>query len=174
MYCILWDSRIANVSPCHINYEDTHNTLLLGKKWIESQQLSSSDFKELTWHDCRKYANRAKNIKTKAVRNAWSLKALDVFFFSASVQQFQDGQEPCFKVAQVNYHVSKYTEIIKDLRSEIQELKAGLSMLEGMEWRGMSLWTKSGRSFHMFVCGAACKSFTLRFPSLSLWLHWVC
>ena len=55
------------------------------------------------------------------------------FFFSASVQQFQDGQEPCFKVAQVNYHVSKYTEIIKDLRSEIQELKAGLSMLEGME-----------------------------------------
>lgn len=28
------------------------------------------------------------------------------------------------EVAQVNYHVSKYTEIIKDLRSEIQELKA--------------------------------------------------
>ncbi|CAJ1401642.1 unnamed protein product [Effrenium voratum] len=64
---------IANVSPCHINYEDTHNTL--------------------------KYANRAKNIKTKSVRN----------------------------VAQVNYHVSKYTEIIKDLRSEIQELKAKLA-----------------------------------------------
>ncbi|CAJ1421997.1 unnamed protein product [Effrenium voratum] len=55
---------IANVSPCHINYEDTHNTL--------------------------KYANRAKNIKTKSVRN----------------------------VAQVNYHVSKYTEIIKDLRNQ--------------------------------------------------------
>eukprot|EP00438_Fugacium_kawagutii_P021006 Skav228371 [mRNA] locus=scaffold1981:243451:245610:+ [translate_table: standard] len=67
---------IANVSPCHINYEDTHNTL--------------------------KYANRAKNIKTKAVRN----------------------------VAQVNYHVSKYTEIIKDLRSEIQELKAKLAVPE--------------------------------------------
>ncbi|CAE7877456.1 kif19 [Symbiodinium sp. KB8] len=64
---------IANVSPCHHNYEDTHNTL--------------------------KYANRAKNIKTKAVRN----------------------------VVQVNYHVSKYTEIIKDLRSEIQELKAKLA-----------------------------------------------
>ncbi|CAK8986443.1 unnamed protein product [Durusdinium trenchii] len=67
---------IANVSPCHINYEDTHNTL--------------------------KYANRAKNIKTKAVRN----------------------------VVQVNYHVSKYTEIIKDLRSEIQELKAKLAVPE--------------------------------------------
>ena len=24
------DPRIANVSPCHINYEDTHNTLKLG------------------------------------------------------------------------------------------------------------------------------------------------
>jgi len=63
---------IANVSPCHINYEDTHNTL--------------------------KYANRAKNIKTKAVKN----------------------------VAMVNYHVSKYTEIIKDLRTEIVDLKAKL------------------------------------------------
>jgi len=64
---------IANVSPCHINYEDTHNTL--------------------------KYANRAKNIKTKAVRN----------------------------VVRVNYHVSKYTDIIKDLRGEISELKAKLA-----------------------------------------------
>eukprot|EP00931_Biecheleriopsis_adriatica_P101901 TRINITY_DN76950_c0_g1_i1.p1 TRINITY_DN76950_c0_g1~~TRINITY_DN76950_c0_g1_i1.p1 ORF type:complete len:965 (+),score=229.25 TRINITY_DN76950_c0_g1_i1:204-3098(+) len=64
---------IANVSPCHINYEDTHNTL--------------------------KYANRAKNIKTKAVRN----------------------------VVRVNYHVSKYNDIIKDLRGEIQELRAKLA-----------------------------------------------
>lgn len=66
-------AMIANVSPCHLNYEDTHNTL--------------------------KYANRAKNIKTKAVRN----------------------------VIQVNYHVSKYTEIIKELRGEITELKAKLA-----------------------------------------------
>eukprot|EP00440_Ansanella_granifera_P058040 gb/GFBE01062913.1/.p1 GENE.gb/GFBE01062913.1/~~gb/GFBE01062913.1/.p1 ORF type:complete len:972 (+),score=206.26 gb/GFBE01062913.1/:1-2916(+) len=64
---------IANVSPCHINYEDTHNTL--------------------------KYANRAKNIKTKAVKN----------------------------VVRVNYHVSKYNDIIKDLRGEIQELKTKLA-----------------------------------------------
>merc|ERR550537_1462655 len=60
---------IANVSPCHINYEDTNNTL--------------------------KYASRAKNIKTKVVRN----------------------------VVRVNYHVSKYTEIIRDLRGEIADLK---------------------------------------------------
>lgn len=64
---------IANVSPCHLNYEDTHNTL--------------------------KYANRAKNIKTKAVRN----------------------------VVQVNYHISKYTDIIKELRTEIADLKARLA-----------------------------------------------
>lgn len=64
---------IANVSPLHVNYEDTHNTL--------------------------KYANRAKNIKTKAVRNVV--------------------RETC--------HVSKYTEIIKDLRGEISELKTKLA-----------------------------------------------
>merc|ERR1719245_185003 len=64
---------IANVSPCHLNYEDTHNTL--------------------------KYAYRAKNIKTKAMRN----------------------------VVSVNYHLSKYTEIIKDLKGEISELKSKIS-----------------------------------------------
>jgi hypothetical protein len=64
---------IANVSPCHLNYEDTHNTL--------------------------KYANRAKNIKTKAMKN----------------------------VVSVNYHLSKYTEIIKELKEEISELKTKLS-----------------------------------------------
>lgn len=64
---------IANVSPCHLNYEDTHNTL--------------------------KYANRAKNIKTKAMKN----------------------------VVSVNYHLSKYTEIIKELKGEIAELKTKLS-----------------------------------------------
>eukprot|EP00929_Paragymnodinium_shiwhaense_P085991 TRINITY_DN4646_c0_g2_i1.p1 TRINITY_DN4646_c0_g2~~TRINITY_DN4646_c0_g2_i1.p1 ORF type:complete len:1172 (+),score=243.89 TRINITY_DN4646_c0_g2_i1:245-3760(+) len=65
---------IANVSPNHTNYEDTHNTL--------------------------KYANRAKNIKTKAVQN----------------------------VVTVNCHVSKYTEIIKDLRVEISDLKRKLAV----------------------------------------------
>lgn len=65
---------IANVSPCHINYEDTHNTL--------------------------KYANRAKNIKTKAFRN----------------------------VVQLNVHASKYTDIIQDLRGEIKELKSRLTV----------------------------------------------
>merc|ERR1719359_707985 len=38
---------IANVSPCHLNYEDTHNTL--------------------------KYANRAKNIKTTVTKNVMSV-----------------------------------------------------------------------------------------------------
>jgi hypothetical protein len=64
---------IANCSPCHLNYEDTHNTL--------------------------KYASRAKNIKTKATRN----------------------------VVSVNYHLSKYTEIIKELKGEIAELKEKLA-----------------------------------------------
>merc|ERR1719209_2455586 len=66
-------SMIANVSPSHFNYEDTHNTL--------------------------KYAKRASNIKTKAVRN----------------------------VVRVNCHVSKYTEIIKELRGEISELRTRLA-----------------------------------------------
>lgn len=60
---------IANISPCHTNYEDTHNTL--------------------------KYANRAKNIKTSVTRN----------------------------VHNVEYHISKYTTIIAQLRQEIVELK---------------------------------------------------
>eukprot|EP00405_Crypthecodinium_cohnii_P059444 CAMPEP_0206634636 /NCGR_PEP_ID=MMETSP0325_2-20121206/70144_1 /ASSEMBLY_ACC=CAM_ASM_000347 /TAXON_ID=2866 /ORGANISM="Crypthecodinium cohnii, Strain Seligo" /LENGTH=293 /DNA_ID=CAMNT_0054160439 /DNA_START=58 /DNA_END=936 /DNA_ORIENTATION=+ len=66
-------AMIANVSPSHLNYEDTHNTL--------------------------KYAKRASNIKTKAVRN----------------------------VVRVNSHVSKYSEIIKELRTEISELKSRLA-----------------------------------------------
>jgi kinesin family protein 18/19 len=70
---------IANVSPCHLNYEDTHNTL--------------------------KYASRAKNIKTKALRN----------------------------VVSVNYHLSKYTEIIKELKGEIAELKTKLASAPEIE-----------------------------------------
>lgn len=93
---------IANLSPLHLNYEDTHNTL--------------------------KYANRAKNIKTKAVRNVV--------------------REAC--------HVSKYKDIIKDLRVEIAELKGKLASvpddipggldrpesgeLEGAESSDASVW----------------------------------
>ena len=64
---------IANVGPCHMQYEDTHNTL--------------------------KYANRAKNIKTKIVRNVLS----------------------------VAHHISKYTQIIQDLRAEVTTLKTRLA-----------------------------------------------
>lgn len=71
-------AMIANVSPTHLNYEDTHNTL--------------------------KYAKRASNIKTKAVRN----------------------------VVRANCHVSKYTDIIKELRSEISELKGKLAGAHGV------------------------------------------
>merc|ERR1719382_370904 len=67
-------AMIANVSPSHLNYEDTHNTL--------------------------KYAKRASNIKTKAVKN----------------------------VVSVSYHPSKYNEIIKELRVEIAELKTKIAM----------------------------------------------
>eukprot|EP01135_Chromosphaera_perkinsii_P001088 Nk52_evm38s158 gene=Nk52_evmTU38s158 len=63
---------LANVSPSGLTYDDTHNTL--------------------------KYANRAKNIKTKVTRN----------------------------VLNVDYHISKYKEIIQELRSEVEELKAKL------------------------------------------------
>eukprot|EP00747_Dinoflagellata_sp_TGD_P162684 gnl/TRDRNA2_/TRDRNA2_180553_c0_seq1.p1 gnl/TRDRNA2_/TRDRNA2_180553_c0~~gnl/TRDRNA2_/TRDRNA2_180553_c0_seq1.p1 ORF type:complete len:1036 (-),score=198.18 gnl/TRDRNA2_/TRDRNA2_180553_c0_seq1:71-3178(-) len=67
---------IANVTPCHLNYEDTHNTL--------------------------KYASRARSIKTKAVRN----------------------------VVHVNYHVSKYNQIIRELRDEVTDLKGKLAAPE--------------------------------------------
>ena len=60
---------IANVSPGLLGFEDTHNTL--------------------------KYANRAKNIKTKALRN----------------------------VLNFSNHVSKYTSIINNLRQENETLK---------------------------------------------------
>lgn len=69
---------IANCGPSHIHYEDTHNTL--------------------------KYANRAKNIKTKVTRN----------------------------VVTVSAHVAKYQQIIQDLRSEISTLKGKLAA-EGEE-----------------------------------------
>jgi kinesin family protein 18/19 len=60
---------IANVSPNSCCYDDTFNTL--------------------------KYANRAKNIKTTAVKN----------------------------VHNVNFHISKYTKLIDELRAEVSELK---------------------------------------------------
>lgn len=65
---------IANIAPSSSNYEDTHNTL--------------------------KYANRAKNIKTRVQRN----------------------------VLNVEYHVSQYTDIIANLRSEIKVLKEQLTL----------------------------------------------
>jgi len=64
---------IANVSPCHHSYEDSHNTL--------------------------KYAHRANSIKTKATKN----------------------------VVSVNYHATKYTKIIQELRNEISQLKSKIS-----------------------------------------------
>mmetsp|Transcript_119481 Transcript_119481/g.273773 ORF Transcript_119481/g.273773 Transcript_119481/m.273773 type:complete len:894 (+) Transcript_119481:133-2814(+) len=63
---------IAAISPCHLNFDDTHNTL--------------------------KYANRAKNIKTAATKN----------------------------IVNVNYHISKYTQIIHELRNEVTDLKTRL------------------------------------------------
>ncbi|KAF4730055.1 Kinesin, partial [Perkinsus olseni] len=64
---------IANISPCHLNYEDTHNTL--------------------------KYANRAKKIKTKVTRN----------------------------VLNVSFHISKYTQIINELRAVVTDLRQKLA-----------------------------------------------
>mmetsp|Transcript_22624 Transcript_22624/g.57778 ORF Transcript_22624/g.57778 Transcript_22624/m.57778 type:complete len:909 (+) Transcript_22624:80-2806(+) len=63
---------IAAIGPCHLNYDDTHNTL--------------------------KYANRAKNIKTAVSRN----------------------------VQNVNYHITKYAQIIQELRNEVTDLKSKL------------------------------------------------
>jgi kinesin family protein 18/19 len=67
---------IANASPLHLNYEDTHNTL--------------------------KYANRAKNIKTKAIRN----------------------------VLRVENHIAKYTQIIGELKSVVTDLRTRLAETE--------------------------------------------
>jgi len=63
---------IANVTPCHHQYEDSHNTL--------------------------KYAQRATSIKTKSIKNV---------------------------VSMISY-ATKYTDIIKDLREEIVNLKSKL------------------------------------------------
>jgi kinesin family protein 18/19 len=63
---------IATIAPSHLTLEDSVNTL--------------------------KYANRAKNIKTKVVRNELN----------------------------VNHHIAQYHKIIADLRSEITELKQKL------------------------------------------------
>lgn len=63
---------IANVSPSSLSYEDTHNTL--------------------------KYANRAKNIKTKIVRNE----------------------------LRVRHHITQYNKIIEDLRAQNIQLKLKL------------------------------------------------
>ena len=67
---------IANASPLHVNYEDTHNTL--------------------------KYANRAKNIKTKVTRN----------------------------VLKVNHHIAKYNQIIGELKSVVTDLRTRLAETE--------------------------------------------
>lgn len=66
---------IANVNPSDRSIEESINTL--------------------------KYANRAKNIKTKVSRNVLS----------------------------VNYHISQYTKIIAELRNEIKELKSRLASI---------------------------------------------
>ena len=65
---------IANISPCHLNYEDSLNTL--------------------------KYANRAKNIKTR--------QPLDR------------------NVLKVDVHVAKYTKIIDELKSLVLDLRKKL------------------------------------------------
>jgi hypothetical protein len=65
---------IANVSPSSASFEDTHNTL--------------------------KYAHRAKQIKTKLVKNS----------------------------VNVEHHISKYVEIVQDLRNEVQFLKSKLAL----------------------------------------------
>jgi len=73
---------IATVSPSFTSYEDTLNTL--------------------------KYADRAKQIKTKAIRNE----------------------------VNVDFHLSKYTKIIDDLRNEVNELKRKLKDQDSQQKSG--------------------------------------
>ena len=54
-----------------------------------------------------KYANRAKNIKTNVQEN----------------------------VVNVNYHITKYTQIIADLRAEVSELKSKLQQVLKMHFK---------------------------------------
>ena len=65
---------IANISPSNATYEDTHNTL--------------------------KYANRAKNIKTKLIKN----------------------------VRTVQYHIAQYTQVITQLKQEVVNLRKQLAI----------------------------------------------
>ncbi|KAJ3082271.1 kinesin-like protein Klp5 [Quaeritorhiza haematococci] len=67
---------IANISPANCHYEETHNTL--------------------------KYANRAKNIKTKVEANN----------------------------VNVEYHISQYPKIVQNLMAQIEDLKSRLQMYE--------------------------------------------
>ena len=87
--------------PPHIPYRDSKLTRLLKDslggncRTVMIANISPSDKCYEDTHNTLKYANRAKNIKTNATRN----------------------------VLNVEYHVSKYTQIIAQLRSEITDLK---------------------------------------------------
>eukprot|EP01135_Chromosphaera_perkinsii_P003642 Nk52_evm21s250 gene=Nk52_evmTU21s250 len=75
--------KIAHISPASNQFEESHNTL--------------------------KYANRAKNIKTKVKRN----------------------------VLNVEHHIAQYSKIITDLRSEISRLKGKLADTPGGDGEGI-------------------------------------
>lgn len=100
---------IANVGPSSVSYEDTHNTL--------------------------KYANRAKNIKTRVSRN----------------------------VVNVKFHLAEYNRIIAEQRQEIENLKKKLSEQASfggppcssvflLHFRGLGDLSGCDPHFHTRVC----------------------
>ena len=86
----------------HVPFRDSKLTRLLKDslggncRTVMIANISPSSYSYEDTHNTLKYANRAKNIKTNAQRN----------------------------VLNVAFHVSKYLQIISQLKSEIQELKA--------------------------------------------------
>ena len=87
----------------HIPYRDSKLTRLLKDslggncRTVMIANISPSDLSYEDTNNTLKYANRAKNIKTQATKN----------------------------VLTVDYHISKYTQIIKNLQNEINDLKKG-------------------------------------------------
>ena len=85
----------------HIPYRDSKLTRLLKDSLggnCRTVMIANISPSELSYEDTNntlKYANRAKNIKTQATKN----------------------------VLTVDYHISKYTQIIKNLQNEINDLR---------------------------------------------------
>ena len=99
---------IGGAKAAHIPYRDSKLTRILKDslggncKTVMIANVSPSSMSFEDTHNTLAYANRAKNIKTTVVRN----------------------------VVSVDFHITKYKQIVSDLRTEVDELKAKLQQFE--------------------------------------------